>query len=294
MLIGSLCCRSSCDLSPNVIFVGYKMKEDLLKLTVNKDIISFGTQRIPTRNVASISIAEDPVNDREVKVPPHTIKKLFGYLLAAAGIAAGRIFLENLNRNPNPLPGAVIICVLFFISFQLLKSSTKTEKLYQVNLLTNGGSITALTALPFDFAERVLDALQSAISGNDHRPIYVDARTQEVEVGSIDMSNKAYSATNSPGAVVGDNTNSTVTTNVGTQGVQDVDLLIGRVAQIAQGQDRSELLARLDEIRAHLKDGSVSKDAAKSAYADLFARIGKYASGAKDIVELVLAVGKFL
>jgi hypothetical protein len=33
---------------------------------------------------------------------------------------------------------------------------------------------------------------------------------------------------------------------------------------------------------------------AKSAYADLFARIGKYAPGAKDIVELVLAVGKFV
>ena len=108
------------------------------------------------------------------------------------------------------------------------------------------------------------------------------------------MSQKNYKAENSPGAILGDNPNATIATNVSIQGVQDVDRLIGRVAQIAQGQDRSELLARLDEIRAHLKDGSVSKDRAKSAYADLFARIGKYASGAKDIIELVLTVGKFL
>jgi hypothetical protein len=44
----------------------------------------------------------------------------------------------------------------------------------------------------------------------------------------------------------------------------------------------------------HLKDGSVSKEEAKSDYADLFARIGEYVSGAEAIVELVLAAGKFL
>jgi hypothetical protein len=268
------------------------MKEDFLKLTVNKDIISFGTQRIPTRNVASISIAEDPVNERKVKVSPHFIKQLFGYLLAGVGIALGRIFLDNLNRNPDPLPGMAIIFALFLISYQCLKSSTKTEKLYQVNLLTNGGSITALTALPFDFAEKVLDALQSAVSGNDHRPVYVDARTQEVKVGSVDMSNKTYTATNSPGSVVGDTTNSNVTTNVTMQGVQDVEKLIARVGELS-ASDRSEMLKLLIEIRSYLAEGTVSKEQARSSYGEFLGRIGKYFSVASDLIPLVSAIGRF-
>jgi len=98
-------------------------------------------------------------------------------------------------------------------------------------------------------------------------------------------------ATDLPGAILGDNQNSAVTTNVSMQGAHDVDRLIARVAQ---GKDRAELLECLDEIRAHLKDGSVSKDEAKSAYADLFAHIGKYACGAKDIVDLVVTIGRYL
>lgn len=85
-----------------------------------------------------------------------------------------------------------------------------------------------------------------------------------------------------------------VNTNTGSGSLSEVERLMARVDQIAQGQDRAELLARLDEIRAYLKDGSVSKEQAKSAYADLFQRISKYAPGAKDIIELFASLHQHL
>jgi hypothetical protein len=112
-----------------------------------------------------------------------------------------------------------------------------------------------------------------------------------VKVGSVDMSQKTYSATNSPGSVVGDNTNSNITTNV-TQGVQDVEKLMARVGELA-ADDKGELLKLLIEIRAYLADGSVSKQQASASYNAFLGRIGKYFSIASDLVSLVAAIGKF-
>jgi len=132
------------------------------------------------------------------------------------------------------------------------------------------------------------------IAGIERHAIHIDASKQNITFGDIDMSRKTYTAKDSPGAVLGDHFNSHVSTNVSIEGVQHVDSLIQRIAHVAQGQDRAELLSRLDEIRAYLKDGSVSKEKAKSAYTDLFARIGKYASSARDIVELVASLHRYL
>lgn len=269
------------------------MLEDWFKLTVNKDIISFGNQRIPTRNVASISVVEDPVNKKaNLNIGMVLLSFICGALAVFFLIIAAALVINARNDDYSPaiFPG---LAGLFFgkASDELYKKRFNYDKRYQVSLLTTGGSLTALTGLSYDFADKVLNALQSAISGNDHRPIYVDARTQEVKVGSVDMSQKSYTATNSPGAVVGDNTNSTISTHV--QGVQDIEELMARVGALA-ATDRGELLKLLIEIRAYLADGSVTKQQARSSYNEFLSRIGKYFSTAGDLVSLVAAIAKFL
>jgi len=263
-------------------------------LNIDSDIIAFGTQRIPTRNVASISIVEDPLNEERTKSHINRNDWIGFVVLVGLIFFAGGVY-DIYNHGFSAtiwlvVAGALVpvICIVYFED-----KSDAPKKQYQVNLLTNGGSITALTGLYFDFAEKVLTALQNAISGNDHRNIFVDASKQEITVGSIDMSQKTYRADNSPSAVVGGNTGSTISTNVTIQGVQDVEKLMARVGEIA-GDDRAELLKLLIEIRAHIADGSVPKAQAQAAYTSFLGRIGKYFSTASDIVSLVSAIGKFL
>ena len=278
-------------------------------LNTSQDIISFGSQRIPARNVASISIVEDPNYATQLDLHNAWQAGVGFAIVIGIGIAGMGLYvvqdivqynashkaLYDIQKDVSggafvAVVGAFVAVVAWLImKYAIGKGPTKY---YEIHLLTNGGSITALKGLSWDFAEKVLAVLQNAVSGHDHRPIYIDASKQEIKVDSVDMSQKTYSAENSPGAVVGDNTNATVSTNVTIQGVQDVDKLMARVGEIA-GEDRAKLLKLLIEMRSYLADGSVSKEKAKASYTEFLAGIGKYFSTASDIVSLVSGIARF-
>ncbi len=244
--------------------------EKWTKMDISPTLISIGKQRIPVRSVASVSIRKTQ-DGREPKWE-NTIGVIFWSVVIGAGA---------IGNNATPL-GFGIIAIGALIGLGLYKEGQK--ELNELTLLTSGGSITVLQDLETPFAEKVLAALESVISGQDRHTIHVDASRQQIQFGDV----KTYTAGH--GGVAGENI-SNVSTNV--QGVQDVDALIARVGDVVRGEDRKELLALLHEIRDYLKDGSVPKDKAKSAYNDFFTRIGKYASGANNLINLAVTVGKF-
>lgn len=246
--------------------------EKWTKMDISPTLISIGKQRIPVRSVASVSIRK--AQDKKEPEWGNTIGGIFVSVIVAVFVAS--------DPGSNPPLGLGIFVVGTLISLAQVKPGKK--ELNELTLLTSGGSITVLQDLETPFAEKVLAALEFVISGQDRHTIHIDASRQQIQFGDV----KTYTAGH--GGVAGENITN-VSTNV--QGVQDVDALIARMGDVVRGEDRKEILALLHEIRDYLKDGSVSKDKAKSAYNDLFSRIGKYASGANDIINLAVTIGKF-
>ena len=265
-----------------------------MQFDITPDVISFGDRRLAVRNIASIDVIDDGSYDtnkqleRNKKIEELNATKSWVITIVISTI----IGISTIQSS---------ICIVFFIisifgltrifSLKKKESNENQFRTYNVNLMTNAGTVTALGGLSHKLAVGISDKLQEAISGHEYRTILVDQSKQEFKVESLDMSTQQ--AVNSPGAVVGNNTSSNIRTNVNIQGVQDIDRLIARISEVADAQERSELMPLLKAIRANLKDGSVAPEQASASYHDLLTRVGKYASTAKDIVELVLGLGKF-
>ncbi len=158
------------------MLLSYIFGDEITKMEIGPDLITFGSYRVSVSNISSVSSPRNLVIWKSIEalaVPAN--------LIAVAGSAAAAFYVrKSLNNMAAALAvfALLIAAYLIFVAFVywLFKINARRDLV----LLTNGGSLTVFKNMRKPFAIQIIRVLQEVLLGREKRTIRVDRRKKRI------------------------------------------------------------------------------------------------------------------
>jgi hypothetical protein len=158
------------------MILSYIFGDEITKMEIAPDLITFGSYRVLVINISSVSCPRNLEiwKSIEALAVPSNLIVVFGSAAAA----------HYVRRSLDSMAGALAAFVLLIAAYLALVAFVYW--LFKINarrdlvLLTNGGSLTVFKSIRRRFAVEIIRVLQDVLIGSEKRTIRVDRRRKRI------------------------------------------------------------------------------------------------------------------
>ena len=161
------------------MILSYIFGDEITKMEIAPDLITFGSYRVSVSNISSISCPRNLEIWKSIEafaVPANFIT-VFGSAAAAFYVR------RSLDSTAAALAAFVLLIVAYLALVAFVYWLFKINARRDLVLLTNGGSVTVFKNIRRRFAIEIIRVLQDVLIGREKRAIRVDRRRKRIVFG---------------------------------------------------------------------------------------------------------------